>query len=110
MTQPVAPIAAPEPALPPEAGARATEAGPRATEAEPGPPAGDGTAAAIDDRLVRAVGIPGFGLSIPHLSGLLSGVAVASADFWLGTAWFLVLAAAIWHGNRRLLFAQRRHF
>lgn len=64
----------------------------------------------IDDRLVRAIGIPAFGLAIPHVSGLFSGVTVGTAAFWLGTAWFLALSAAIWHGNRWLLLEQRRHW
>lgn len=67
-------------------------------------------AAAINDGLVRAVGIPAFGLAIPHLTGLFAGVAVGTAAFWVGTAWFVVLSAAIWHGNRWLLLEQRRHW
>lgn len=67
-------------------------------------------ASTIDDRLVRAIGIPVFGLAIPHVTGLFAGVAVGTAAFWVGTAWFLVLSAAIWHGNRWLLLEQRRHW
>lgn len=73
-------------------------------------PAGSGREAAIDDRLVRTIGIPAFGLAIPHVSGLFAGVSVGTAAFWVGTAWFLVLSAAIWHGNRWLLLEQRRHW
>lgn len=59
---------------------------------------------------MRAIGIPAFGLGIPHLTGLFAGVAVGEAAFWIGTAWFLALSAAIWHGNRWLLLEQRRHW
>jgi hypothetical protein len=66
--------------------------------------------AAIDDRLVRAIGIPAFGLAIPHVTGLFAGVAIGTSAFWVGTGWFLALSAAIWHGNRWLLLEQRRHW
>ncbi len=64
----------------------------------------------LDDRLVRALGIPLFGLGIPRVSGLFDGVAVISVAHALGTLWFVALAAAIWHGNRWLLLEQRRHW
>ncbi len=64
----------------------------------------------LDDRLVRAIGIPSFGLSIPHLTGLFGGLGPGDIGFWLGTIWFVALSAAIWHGNRWLLFEQRRHW
>lgn len=51
-----------------------------------------------------------FGLGIPRLTGLLDGVAITRPMYWLGTGLFLVLAAAIWHGNRWLLLEQRRHW
>ena len=81
-----------------EAGDRATEAGISGREVAP------------DDRLVRAIGIPMFGLGIPHLTDLFAGVELGSATFWAGTAWFVALSAAIWHGNRWLLLEQRRHW
>lgn len=51
-----------------------------------------------------------FGLGIPRVTGLLDGVALASPAYGLGTLAFVVLAAVIWHGNRWLLFEQRRHW
>jgi hypothetical protein len=100
MSEPVPPPLAAGRALPAEAGSGAAEAGPAARE----------PAAPLDDRLVRAIGIPAFGLGIPHLTGLVAGVPLASATHAAGLAWFLLLAAAIWHGNRWLLFEQRRHY
>jgi hypothetical protein len=66
--------------------------------------------ASIDDRCVRRLGIPGFGLVIPRVTPLLDGLGPGQLEYWLGTLWFVGLAAAIWHGNRWLLFAQRRHY
>ncbi|MFN0252925.1 MAG: sensor histidine kinase [Kofleriaceae bacterium] len=59
---------------------------------------------------MRAIGIPAFGLAIPHVTGLFADVAIGGVVFWIGTAWFLALSAAIWHGNRWLLLEQRRHW
>lgn len=64
----------------------------------------------FDDRLLMAIGVLGFGISIPLLSGLYGALGPASSRFWLGFAWFIALAAAIWLGNRWLLFKQRQHF
>lgn len=86
-----------------EPGQAAAEPGPGAREAEPSRPVG------VDDRLVRALGIPGFGLVIPHVVGLWPADSGAALRL-LGSLWFVGLAAAIWHGNRWLLFEQRRHY
>jgi hypothetical protein len=85
------------PAIPAETGNPATEAGRSGHEL-------------LDDRWVRAIGIPVFGLGIPRITGLLDGVGVGTATYWAGTLAFIALAAAIWHGNRWLLFEQRRHW
>lgn len=61
----------------------------------------------IDDRLSRLVGIPGFGLVIPHVAGLFGPIGPRDPRFWVGTAAFVALAWAIWEGNRWLLFRQR---
>lgn len=68
-----------------------------------------GTGEKLDDRLVRAIGIPGFGVSIPHLSGLFGPHGPREAAYWAGLAWFVALAAIIWQTNRWLLFKQRAH-
>ncbi|HEY0477163.1 MAG TPA: sensor histidine kinase [Kofleriaceae bacterium] len=89
-----------------EAGAGATQAGGSGRE----PAAGIAAAALVDDRWVRAVGIPAFGLGIPRLTGLLDDLAPGEPRYWIGTLAFVALAAVIWHGNRWLLFEQRRHW
>jgi hypothetical protein len=84
-----------------ETGSAVTEGGPPPTESD---------RRMLDDRLARAIGIPLFGLAIPRLTGLTDGRGLANPVVWLGTALFVALAAAIWHGNRWLLFEQRRRF
>lgn len=67
---------------------------------------GDG---GIRDGWMRVIGIPFFGLVIPRITGLLGKLTVADTNYWLGTVWFIATAAAIWEGNRWLLFKQRSH-
>lgn len=77
---------------------------------EPTKPApGDGPAQ-FDDRLLMAFGIPGFGISIPWLTGLYGTLTPVQPVWWAGQALFVALAAGIWGGNRWLLFKQREHF
>jgi Histidine kinase len=64
----------------------------------------------LNDRPVMALGILGFGLSIPWLTGLYGPLTPRQGLYWLGMAGFVALAAAIWMGNRWLLFKQREHF
>jgi sensor histidine kinase YesM len=63
----------------------------------------------FDDRTLMTVGIIGFGLSIPWLTGLYGPLSPRQGVYWAGTAGFIALAAAIWIGNRWLLFKQREH-
>lgn len=83
-----------------ESGSGAGQSGSPAAESEP---------PRFDDRLARALGIPLFGLVIPRATGLVALPWPHGAIEWLGSLGFVGLAAAIWHGNRWLLFAQRRH-
>lgn len=80
---------------------------PDAAPTKPGP----GLASArFDDRLLMAIGIPGFGIGIPLLTGLYGPLTPAQGLWWTGQGLFLLLAAGIWLGNRWLLFKQREHF
>jgi len=85
------------PASPAEAGFEPTQAGESGTEL-------------LDDRWVRMIGIPAFGIAIPRVTDLLDGVAFDQPGYWIGSVAFVAVAGAIWHGNRWLLFEQRRHF
>src|ERR1044071_9319919 len=100
MSTPLSISAPGAPAISAEAGDPGTEGGRSGREA----------AVRGDDRWVRAVGIPAFGIGIPRITGLLDGIDPRSAAYWIGSLAFLALAAAIWHGNRWLLFEQRRHW
>jgi len=71
------------------------------------PPPGQ---ARFDDRVTMAVGSLGFGLAIPRLTGLFGPYGPSDATFWIGLVGFIVLASAIWLGNRWMLFKQRLHF
>ena len=73
------------------------------------PPAAAGEVG-FDDRATLIVGSLGFGLAIPRLTGLFGPYGTRDAVFWVGLAGFVVLACAIWLGNRWLLFKQRQHF
>lgn len=64
----------------------------------------------LNDRTMRWIGIPTFGIAIPNLTGLFEGVSVQSATYWIGYLYFIGLAALIWQGNRYLLFRTRRRF
>lgn len=71
------------------------------------PDAGGLKQEAIQDGWLRLIGIPGFGLTIPHLYGLFGPHGPERGIFWAGTLWFLLLSVLIWHGNRWLLFKGR---
>jgi len=79
---------------------------PKPDTGAPNPPA----AARFDDRVPIAVGVPAFGIAIPWLTGLYGPLTPARPLWWAGQALFVALAAAIWLGNRWLLFKQREHF
>jgi hypothetical protein len=72
----------------------------------PGPPGEVG----LDDRATMIVGSVAFGLAIPRLTGLFGVLGPGDGAFWVGLVGFIALAAAIWLGNRWLLFKQRQHF
>lgn len=82
---------------------------PRPPNPDAPPPNLAAPAAGLRDGWLRAFGIPFFGLVIPRVTGLLGRLEPTEADYWFGTAWFVATAAAIWEGNRWLLFKQRSH-
>jgi hypothetical protein len=73
-------------------------------------PADDTTPPAIrlNDLWARVVGIPFFGLVIPHATGLFASLALDDARYWLGAGWFILVSAVVWQGNRAILMRQRR--
>lgn len=65
---------------------------------------------ALNDTLMRAIGIPFFGIAIPNLTGLFGDLTVHDVSYWLGYLYFIGLAYFIWQGNRYLLFRTRQRF
>jgi hypothetical protein len=66
-------------------------------------------ARSLDDRLLRLIGIPFFGVAIPNFTGLFGPVGPDRAAYWLGYLYFIFIAFTIWQGNRWVLFRQREH-
>ncbi len=59
---------------------------------------------------MRLIGIPFFGIAIPNLTGLFGNLSYTDVRYWSGYIYFIILAAAIWQGNRYLLFRTRKRF
>ena len=64
----------------------------------------------LNDNLIRLIGIPFFGLVIPHITGLVKHLPITSPSFWISHLYFVILSALIWQGNRYLLFRTRQRF
>lgn len=64
----------------------------------------------LDDKLIRVIGIPFFGIIIPNASGLFGTLKISQPIYWAGYIYFITLAALIWEGNRYLLFRTRKRF
>lgn len=64
----------------------------------------------LNDDAIRWIGIPFFGIVIPNVTGMFGNLGVTDARYWLGYILFIGLAAAIWQGNRYLLFRTRKRF
>ncbi|MCW5911564.1 MAG: histidine kinase [Cyclobacteriaceae bacterium] len=64
----------------------------------------------LNDRTMRLVGIPFFGIAIPNLTGLFGPLTWQDTFYWLGYVYFIGLAFLIWQGNRYLLFRTRKRF
>lgn len=64
----------------------------------------------LNDEKIRLIGIPFFGISIPNLTGLFGTINYTDVRYWFGYIFFIGLAAAIWQGNRYLLFRTRKRF
>ncbi len=73
-------------------------------------PATGTTPVKLNDVKIRLIGIPFFGICIPHLTGLFGTLTMKDPLHWFGYLWFVGLAAAIWQGNRYLLFRTRQRF
>ena len=63
---------------------------------------------AVRDGALCAIGIPFFGIAIPQVTGVLAPLTWRNGWFWAGTAWFVLLSAALWYGNRWMPLRSRR--
>ena len=64
----------------------------------------------LNDHLIRLIGIPGFGVIIPIVTGLLDGLSWRTPEYWLSYLYFIAMSGLIWQGNRYLLFRTRQRF
>jgi hypothetical protein len=64
----------------------------------------------LRDAGIRILLIPAFGIAIPYLVGYFGPYGPASALYWAGLAWAMLISFAIWHGNRFFLLRQRRYY
>lgn len=64
----------------------------------------------LNDRKLRMIGVPFFGIIIPNVAGLFGHLSFSDPSYWLGYLWFIGLAYMIWQGNRYLLFRTRKRF
>jgi sensor histidine kinase YesM len=69
-----------------------------------------GAAVRLNDRTIRLVGIPFFGICIPLVTGLFGSLNYTDFRYWAGFLYFIALSAMIWEGNRYLLFRTRKRF
>jgi len=64
----------------------------------------------LNDKLIRLIGIPFFGIAIPNITGLFGSLTIKDPFYWFGYLYFILLATLIWQGNRYLLFRTRKRF
>ena len=64
----------------------------------------------LNDRMIRLIGVPTFGIVIPNVAGLFGDLTAQDPEYWLGYVFFILLAYLIWQGNRYLLFRTRKRF
>ena len=64
----------------------------------------------LNDKTIRLIGIPFFGIAIPNVTGLFGNIPLSDSRYWIGYIYFILLATLIWQGNRYLLFRTRKRF
>lgn len=64
----------------------------------------------MDDRWLRRIGIPLFGLTIPTLTGVLGPETPSAPVWWAAGLWFTGVSFAVWHTNVALLLRHRRRW
>ncbi|MCI0706254.1 MAG: sensor histidine kinase [Ignavibacteriae bacterium] len=64
----------------------------------------------LNDRTIRLVVTPFFGLVIPNLTGMIDNSQYTWWELWLCYGYFTFIAYTVWQGNRYLLFRLRPRF
>jgi sensor histidine kinase YesM len=64
----------------------------------------------LNDKTIRLIGIPFFGIVIPNVTGIFGDLTYRDGKYWAGYIFFILLAAIIWQGNRYLMFRTRKRF
>jgi sensor histidine kinase YesM len=64
----------------------------------------------LNDRTIRIVMIPFFGIVIPNVTGMIDNAAYSPLQLAWSYFYFIFISFAIWHGNRYLLFRLRIRF
>ncbi len=72
-----------------------------------GPAPGPALRHSVHDRWMRLLGLLLLGLVIPRFALLFDKLTWREADYWIGNAWFLLVAVGIWEGNRALALRLR---
>lgn len=64
----------------------------------------------LNDRTIRIIMIPFFGVVIPNITGMIDNSLYGGWQLVFSYLYFIFISFAIWHGNRYLLFRLRNRF
>src|ERR1700754_4542644 len=76
----------------------------------PGPTTAMNTQQALNDRMVKLIGIPALGMLIPNLSGLISNRLYSLSELVACYLFFITVAFLVWEGNVRLMYFIRAKY
>jgi sensor histidine kinase YesM len=65
---------------------------------------------ALNDRMVKLIGIPALGLLIPNLTGLINNNLYTYAELCACYTFFILIALLVWHGNLLLMYYVRKNY
>ena len=65
---------------------------------------------ALNDRMVKLIGVPVMGLLIPNLSGLISNRLYSLSELVACYLFFITVAFLVWEGNVRLMYFIRARY
>ena len=65
---------------------------------------------ALNDRMVKLVGIPALGLLTPNLSGLITNPLYSFPELCACYAFFILISFLVWQGNVWLMYYIRKKY